>query len=287
MQQKIVLITGCSSGIGAALAEEFHRLGHIVYASARTSTALSALTVLGVRGLSLDVTDAQSIVAAMARIKAEQGRLDVLVNNAGFGLFGAVADLSAEDLRRQLDTNVVGPVQVLRAALPLMLPQRRACVVNIGSVAGITPTPFSGGYSASKAALHILSDAMRMELAPFGIHVLTVQPGSILSRFGSNSMANVALPADSIYGVLAKRIRARAGASQKGGMSAEVMAQMVAAAALQDHPPAILRIGPNSFRMPALKRWWPVAWLDRKYSRMFALERLAGGSRQDTPQPPR
>jgi NAD(P)-dependent dehydrogenase (short-subunit alcohol dehydrogenase family) len=276
MMQQVVLITGCSSGIGAAMAEEFHRRGHIVYASARTAAALSTLSELGVHGLSLDVTDAQSIAAAMATIKAEQGHLDVLVNNAGFGLFGAVADLSAEDLRRQFDTNVVGPVQVLRAALPLMLQQRRGCVVNIGSVAGITPTPFSGGYSASKAALHILSDAMRMELAPFGIHVLTVQPGAILSRFGSNSTANVALPADSIYSVLAKRIRARAGASQKNGMPAELMAREVVAAALRDHPPAILRIGPSSFRMPALKRWWPVAWLDRKYSRMFALERLAG-----------
>jgi len=274
-QQQIVLITGCSSGIGAALAEEFHRLGHVVYASARSSAALSALAERGVHGLALDVTDAPSIAAAMAIIKAEQGRLDLLVNNAGFGLFGAVADLSAADLRRQFDTNVVGPVQVLRAALPLMLPQRRGCVVNIGSVAGIAPTPFSGGYSASKAALHILSDAMRMELAPFGIRVLTVQPGSILSLFGSNSTANVALPEDSIYAVLAKRIRARAGASQKGGMPAELMAQRVAAAALQDDPPAILRIGPNSFRMPALKRWWPVAWLDRKYRKMFALERLA------------
>ena len=281
IQPRIVLISGCSSGIGAALAEEFHRRGHVVYASARTASALGALASSGVRTLSLDVTDPQSIADAYATVQREQGRLDVLVNNAGFGLFGAVADLSAEDLRRQFDTNVIAPVQMLRAALPLMLPQRQGCVVNIGSVAGITPTPFSGGYSASKAALHVLSDAMRMELAPFGIRVLTVQPGSIASRFGANSTANVALPADSIYAVLAKRIRARAGASQKGGMPAETLAQAVVAAALSDQAPAILRIGPHSFRMPALKRWWPTAWLDRKYSKMFALERLAAT------QPPR
>lgn len=274
-QAQIVLVTGCSSGIGAALAEEFHRRGHVVYASARKVESLQALASLGLRTLALDVTDASSIAAACELIGREQGRLDLLVNNAGFGLFGAVADLSAEDLRRQFDTNVVAPVQMLRAVLPLMLPQRRGCVVNLGSVAGITPTPFSGGYSASKAALHLLSDAMRMELAPFGIHVLTVQPGSIASSFGSNSTANVALPADSIYAALAKRIRARAGASQKGGMAAAELAQAVVAAALQASPPAYLRIGPNSFRMPALKRWWPVAWLDRKYTKMFALERLA------------
>ena len=274
-QPQIVLITGCSSGIGAALAEEFHRLGHVVYASARRAETLQALASHGIRTLSLEVTDAPSIAAVFERIGREQGRLDLLVNNAGFGLFGAVADLGAEDLRRQLDTNVVAPVQMLRAALPLMLPRRRGCVVNIGSVAGIAPTPFSGGYSASKAALHILSDAMRMELAPFGIHVLTVQPGSIASSFGSNSTANVALPADSIYSALAKRIRARAGASQKGAMPAKELAQAVVAAALREHPPAYLRIGPHSFRMPALKRWWPTAWLDRKYTKMFALERLA------------
>lgn len=272
---QVVLISGCSSGIGAALAEEFHRLGHVVYASTRRAETLQALADHGIRTLSLDVTDAPSIAAAFEQIGREQGRLDLLVNNAGFGLFGAVADLGAEDLRRQFDTNVVAPVQMLRAALPLMLPQRRGCVVNIGSVAGIAPTPFSGGYSASKAALHVLSDAMRMELAPFGIRVLTVQPGSIASSFGSNSTANVALPADSIYSVLAKRIHARAGASQKGAMPAAELAQAVVAAALQEHPPAYLRIGPHSFRMPALKRWWPTAWLDRKYTKMFALERLA------------
>ncbi|MFA7268410.1 MAG: SDR family NAD(P)-dependent oxidoreductase [Sterolibacterium sp.] len=274
-QPKIVLITGCSSGIGAALAEEFHRLGHIVYATARQTATLGVLASRGIRTLLLDVTDPQSIAATFAAIRSEQGRLDLLVNNAGFGLFGAVADLSAEDLRRQFDTNVVAPVQMLRAALPLMLPQRRGCVVNLGSVSGILTTPFAGAYGASKAALHLLSDAMRMELAPFGIRVLVVQPGSITSSFGTNSTANLALPTDSIYTALAKRIRGRANASQKGGMPAAALARMVAAAALQEHPPAILRMGPQSFRMPALKRWLPTAWVDRKYSKLFGLERLA------------
>lgn len=275
LQPKIVLITGCSSGIGVALAEEFHRLGHLVYATARQPDSMSRLASSGIRTLPLDVTDEQSIAAAIEVIQREHGSLDLLVNNAGFGLFGAVADLSAADLRRQFDTNVVAPVQMLRAVLPLMLPQRQGCVVNIGSAAGIMTTPFSGGYSASKAALHALSDAMRMELVPFGIRVLTIQPGSITSSFGANSTANVALPADSIYTPLAKVVRARAKASQKGGMPTEVFAREVAAAALRDDAPAILRLGPHSFRMPALKRWWPTVLLDRKYTKLFGLKRLA------------
>jgi NAD(P)-dependent dehydrogenase (short-subunit alcohol dehydrogenase family) len=274
--QSVILITGCSSGIGAALAEEFHERGHRVYATARRPESLAALVARGMRTLALDVTDADSIAAAAAAVAQETGRLDMLVNNAGYGLYGAVTDLSAEELRRQIDTNVIAPVQVARAFLPLMLPQRRGRIVNVGSVSGILTTPFAGAYCASKAALHALSDAMRMELSPFGIEVIMIQPGSVTSNIGATGTSNAALPAGSIFTPLAENIRGRAVASQKGAMPARDFARKVATAVLADPAPVVVRGGPHSFRLPFLERWLPKRMLDRKLSKMFGLDRLQG-----------
>ena len=276
--QQLVLITGCSSGIGAALAEEFHARGHRVYATARRPETLAALAERGVRTLALDVTDAASIAAAVQALGEETDKLDLLVNNAGYGLFGAVTDLSADELRRQLETNVIAPVQVARAFLPLMLAQKRGRIVNVGSVSGIFTTPFAGAYCASKAALHALSEAMRLELAPFGIEVIMVQPGAVKSQLGETATAHVALPADSIFSALAKTIRGRAVASQSGAMPASELARKVVTAVLADPAPLIVRGGPHSLRMPLLKRWMPARMLDRKLNKMFRLNRLRTAS---------
>ena len=273
-EQPVVLISGCSSGIGAALAEEFHARGHKVYATARRPGSLSALAERGLRTLALDVTDGASIAAAAALVKQETGRLDMLVNNAGYGLYGAVVDLSADELRRQLDTNVIAPVQMARAFLPLMLPRKRGRIVNVGSVSGVLTTPFAGAYCASKAALHALSDAMRMELAPFGIEVVTVQPGSVTSNIGATGTSNAALPADSMFAPLAASIRDRAQISQQGAMPARDFARQVVTALLAAAAPVVVRAGPHSFRLPFLQRWVTTRVLDRKLSRMFGLDQL-------------
>ena len=272
--RSVVLITGCSSGIGAALAEEFHERGHKVYATARKPETLAPLAARGLRTLALDVTDADSIAAAAAAVTEETGRLDLLVNNAGYGLFGAVTDLSVDELRRQLDTNVIAPVQVARAFLPLMLPHKRGRIVNVGSVSGVLTTPFAGAYCASKAALHALSDAMRMELAPFGIEVVMIQPGSVSSNIGATGSSNAALPADSIFTPLARQIHGRAQASQQGAMPARDFARQVVSAVLADAAPVVVRGGPHSFRLPFLKRWLPTRVVDRKLRKMFGLDRL-------------
>jgi NAD(P)-dependent dehydrogenase (short-subunit alcohol dehydrogenase family) len=136
-----ILITGCSSGIGAALAREFHRRGHTVYATARRADSLAALAQEGLRTLTLDVNDDASIAAALALVQAQQGRLDMLVNNAGFSQVGAVMDLRREDLRRQYETNVIAPMAVARAALPLLRAGPGGVIVNIGSTWASSPTP--------------------------------------------------------------------------------------------------------------------------------------------------
>jgi NAD(P)-dependent dehydrogenase (short-subunit alcohol dehydrogenase family) len=274
MERKVVLITGCSSGIGRALAEQFHRRGHLVYATSRKVQALQPLAELGMPVLPLDVTDRASIDAAIATIRAQQGRLDILVNNAGYGQFGAAIDLDPDTLRRQFETNVFAPLELTRAALPLMLPQKRGCVANVGSVSGIMTTPFAGAYCASKAALHALSDAMRMELAPFGIKVVMVQPGAVKSRLGESGASAVALPQDSLYASIAGAIRGRAEASQQNPTPADAFASTVASAVLRDDPPATLRSGRQSFLLPFMRRWLPLKTADRILSRKFGLNAL-------------
>ena len=156
--KKIVLITGCSSGIGAALALEFHRRGHTVLATARRPAALAPLAEKGIRTLAIDVNDDASIAAAAAVIESEGGQIDVLINNAGFSQVGAVIDLSRDDLRRQYETNVIAPVAVTRAFLPLLRAAATrngtAVVANVGSIVGLFATPFAGAYCSSKAAIH-------------------------------------------------------------------------------------------------------------------------------------
>ena len=276
--QRTILITGCSSGIGAALATELHKRGNRVYASARRPDTLAPLTELGLDTLALDVNDDASIATAMARIESEVGHLDMLINNAGFSQVGAVVDLTREDLRRQYETNVVSPVAMTRAALPLLRAgaagKGKAIVVNVGSIVGLFTTPFSGAYSSSKAALHSLSDGLRMELAPFGIRVVTIQPGGVRSAFGDHAEAAIRLPEGSVYQPVEAGIKARAQAGQQGATPVQEFIQPVVNALLRPAPPAVIRGGKNSFRLPLLKKLLPLQVFDRMVSKVFGLDRF-------------
>ena len=274
MDKRVVLITGCSSGIGAALAQEFHARGHQVIATARRIDSLQGLAAQGMTALALDVNDAASIAQAVASVQASHGRVDILVNNAGYGQFGAVTDLSAESLRAQFETNVVAPVMVSQAFLSLLRQQKGSCIANVGSISGLVTTPFSGVYCASKAALHSLSDAMRMELGPFGIHVVTVQPGGIVSNFGNAGQHHVRLPADSLYQPIAKFIEGRANMSQRGATPTDEFARNVVTHLLQADPHPICKTGSQSTRLPLLKRLLPVRAVDKKMRKIFGLDRL-------------
>jgi NAD(P)-dependent dehydrogenase (short-subunit alcohol dehydrogenase family) len=276
--QRTVLITGCSSGIGAALAAELHRRGHRVYATARRPETLAPLQAIGLHSLTLDVNDDASIAAAMAQVERDCGQLDMLVNNAGFSQVGAVVDLTREDLRRQYETNVIAPIAVTRAALPLLraasAARGKAVVVNVGSIVGLLTTPFAGAYCSSKAAFHSLSDALRMELKPFSIDVITVQPGGVRSAFGDHAEEAMRLPPGSIYLPLEKGIRARAQAGQHGATPVEVFVVPVVDALLQDKPAVIIRGGKNSVRLPLLKKLLPLRTFDALISRAFGLDRF-------------
>ena len=276
--QKTVLITGCSSGIGAALAREFAKRGHRVYATARRAEALAALEFEGIRGLELDVNDDSSIARALDTVSREAGHLDLLVNNAGFSQVGAVIDLTREDLRRQYETNVIGPMAVTGQAVSLLraavAKNGSAVVANVGSIVGLFTTPFAAAYCSSKAAVHSLTDALRMELAPFGIHVVSIQPGGVRSSFGEHAEAAVRLPENSLYKPVEGGIRARAQAGQQGAMPADVFVVPVVDALLRSSPPRVIRGGTNSVRLPLLKQLLPAAMFDAKLSKLFGLDAL-------------
>ncbi len=187
-------------------------------------------------------------------------------------------DLTREDLRRQYETNVIAPVAVTSQAIPLLraavASHGSAVVANVGSIVGLFTTPFAAAYCSSKAAVHSLTDALRMELAPFGIRVVSIQPGGVRSSFGEHAEALVRLPENSIYKPVERSVRARAQTGQQGGMPADAFVVPVAEALLRDPPPRVIRGGTNSVRMPLLKKILPAAMFDAKLSRIFGLDAL-------------
>src|SRR5690554_7534220 len=162
MQSKVALVTGCSSGIGRELALQLSQAGWHVYAGARRPQTLTGLNER-ITPLELDVNKPSHLRHGVSVIEKQFGKLDLLVNNAGYGAMGPLVEMPLTELRRQFETNVFAPVTMLQAALPLLQRSPRALVVNIGSISGVITTPFSSAYCATKAALHSLSDGLRME----------------------------------------------------------------------------------------------------------------------------
>lgn len=186
--EKVVLITGASSGIGRASAQLFLRHGYRVVATARKTTALADLQKAGCLTIELDVTNEASMQRAVQQILAQTSPIDVLVNNAGYGLNGPIEELSPEQLRNQFDTNVFGLVRLCQLVLPTMRAQRLGRIINVGSVGGDVTFPGAGAYHASKYALEALTDAMRYEVKPFGVSVSLIKPGGVRTNFIDNNI---------------------------------------------------------------------------------------------------
>jgi short-subunit dehydrogenase len=277
MTTPVALITGCSSGIGRALAETMRDAGYQVWACARKPADLASLQAAGLRALALDVNDAQAIARALAELHQEAGRLDVLVNNAGYGAMGPLLDAGAAGMRQQFETNVFSLVELTRACFTL-LRASQGLVVNIGSVSGVLVTPFAGAYCASKAAVTALSDALRMELAPFAIDVMEVQPGAIASRFGNTAsqQASEVLREDSPWWPLREAVQARANASQQNATPTEAFARQLLAAIQRKNRPLRVRIGKGSRALPLLAALLPKRLLMRVLQRRFALNKRLG-----------
>ena len=175
---KTTLVTGASSGIGEETVKGLLAAGHIVYAGARRVDRMQPLAEAGAHLLTLDVTDDASMTVAVESILQETGRIDVLVNNAGYGSYGALEEVPLEEARRQFDVNIFGLARLIQLVLPTMRAQRSGRIVNISSIGGKFGEPFGSWYHATKFAVEGLSDSLRMELHPFGIDVVVIQPGA-------------------------------------------------------------------------------------------------------------
>jgi len=188
---KAALITGCSTGIGRATAERLAGAGWTVYATARRAEAIADLETKGCRTLALDVNDERSMQAAVSAVEQREGAVGVLVNNAGYSQSGAIEDVPLERVRRQFETNVFGLVRMCQLVLPEMREQGWGRIVNLSSMGGKLTFPGGGFYHATKHAVNAISDALRFEVAAFGIDVVVIEPGLIKSGFADAAVASV------------------------------------------------------------------------------------------------
>ena len=183
MTTKVAIVTGASSGIGEETAKRLAGLGYTVHAAARRVERMTHLTAAGIRTAKLDVTDDAAPAAFVEDVVTESGRVDVLVNNAGYGSYGSVEDVPMAEARRQFDVNVFGLARLTQLVLPHMRAQGGGYVVNVSSVGGRIYEPLGGWYHATKFAVEGLSDSLRLEVAPFGIHVVVIEPGAIRTEW--------------------------------------------------------------------------------------------------------
>jgi NAD(P)-dependent dehydrogenase (short-subunit alcohol dehydrogenase family) len=263
---KTALITGASSGIGEATALQLAELGFTVYASARRVDRMSDLADRGIRTRSVDVSDDDSMVTLIKTIIAETGRIDVLVNNAGYGLYGALEDVPMDDARRQFEVNVFGLARMTQLVLPQMRAQRDGYIVNISSMGGKIWEPLGSWYHASKFAVEGLSDSLRVEVAEFGIKVVIIEPGTIRSEWSGIAADNLeATSANTPYAGLAKLVGAGLRAVDRLPIAAgpEVVAEAIAKAVQDPKPRTRYPAGGGARGMLLAERLLPDRGFDR------------------------
>jgi NAD(P)-dependent dehydrogenase (short-subunit alcohol dehydrogenase family) len=272
---KIALITGASSGIGEATALQLAELGFTVYASARRLDRMSDLADRGIRTRSVDVTDDDSMVALIEQIIADTGRIDVLVNNAGYGLYGALEDVPIAEARRQFEVNVIGLARMTQLVLPQMRAQRDGYIVNVSSMGGKIWEPLGSWYHASKFAIEGLSDSLRVEVAAFGIKVVIIEPGTIKSEWSAIAAENLeATSAQTPYAGQAKLVGAGLRAVDRLPIASgpEVVAEVIGKAVQDPKPRTRYAVGGGARGILLAERILP----DRGFDRFIQLSyRLA------------
>lgn len=209
LQRPVVLLTGASSGIGYDVAPLLVRYGYTVYGAARRVEKIEELASEGVKALSMDVTDEASMEAAVQQIIDAEGRIDVLINNAGYGSYGAIEDVPIDEARRQFEVNLFGLARLTQLVLPHMRAQGSGRILNISSMAGRITSPLGAWYHATKYALEAFSDALRMEVEEFGIDVVIIEPGGIKTPWGLIAVDHLEESSrNGVYAAQAQRVAA-------------------------------------------------------------------------------
>ena len=270
MAQRSILITGCSSGIGLASARVLKARGWRVLATARRDEDLAMLEKdAGVEALRLELADPKSIAACAGEaLTRTDGQLFALFNNAAYGQVGAVEDLSADTLRRQIEVNLIGTHELTRRIVPAMRRNRAGRIVQCSSVLGLIASPYRGAYCASKYALEALSDALRVELEGTGIRISIIEPGPIRTRFVEHALANFRASIDIDASPHRETYRARLASMETGGKTAfklepEIVAAKLVHAVESAHPRRRYYVTVPTYLAAALKRVAPAALLDR------------------------
>lgn len=259
MSQRVALVTGASTGIGASCAALLAEKGFRVYGGAR-----GAVTAPGVEPFTLDVTDDASVTQAVETILSRVGRIDVLVNNAGFGIAGAIEDTSVEEAREQFEVNFFGVLRMCHAVLPAMRRQKSGYIINVGSIGGLIAIPFQGFYSATKFALEGFSESLRLEVRPFGIQVVLIEPGDHRTAFTQNRRATHGSVEGSVYHERFDRAVARMAKDEQGGPSPDGVAQRLYKILENPRPRLRYTVGPAPQRAAVwIKRLTPYAVMEK------------------------
>lgn len=274
MAPRVALVTGASSGIGAATARALAAHGWLVYASARCPEAVQGLASHGLRPLALDVTDDASMTAAVQVVESAHEAVDLLVNNAGFGLNGPVEELDMAEVRRQFATNVFGLVRMCQLVLPALRQKRAGRIINIGSIGGTFTTPGAGAYHASKWAVEAVNDALRYEVQSFGVEVVLIQPTGVYTQFDRKIAETVRdTGAHSPYAAFkANHVRVTqqmfTGRNVAGIVRAEDVAAIIVRAATVARPQTRYKVGASAHVYSTLRRLVS----DRTWDRLMALQ---------------
>lgn len=239
--KKVILVTGGSSGIGRSICIILAKAGHTVYGTSRKATNGGQHD--GFSLIALDVEDANSIAQCVQYIFQKEGRLDVLVNNAGVGIMGAVEDCSDEEIYKAFNINVFGLSRVTKAVLPLMRDQQKGLIINIASIAGHMGLPYRAYYSATKAAVQRITEALRIEVARFGIHACVIDPGDFNTNIAGNRVVAQKASQGSVYASETLRIEAMINSEINKSLNADLVGNLVLKIVNQKKPKAYYRIG--------------------------------------------
>jgi len=257
---KVVLVTGASSGIGQAIARRLAARGWRVFGTSRHQAA----DFDGVKMLPMDADDDDSVARAVTAVAEKTGRLDAVVNNAGWALMGPIEDTPIAEARAQMETNFFGVLRVCRAALPVMREQRGGHIVNISSLGGIFGMPFSGIYSASKFAVEGLSESLRLETRRFGVRVVLIEPGDMRSQLPQRRRTVKPARAGSSYQEIFDRFQAKQAQDEAKAPAPDAVALLVERILCDPRPAMRYSVGMWDQRMVLpLKRWLPYSWFER------------------------
>lgn len=275
--RRVVLITGTSSGFGKACALHLSQSGYRVYGTSRSAdfnrkTVATTPDDASFKTIPMDVQDTSSVAKGISHILEIEGRIDVVVNNAGIATAGAIEEVSIAEMKDQFETNLFGVLRVCQAILPQMRNRKSGCIINISSIGGVMGIPFQGAYSASKFALEGMTEALRIEVKPFGIRVVLIEPGDFKTDFTKNRIITKGVDRNSVYAGQFKTALSMMEDEERNGADPHLLALLVEKIIHRPSPKVRYTIGKLEQRISTVyKRWTPSLIFERTLMKYYNL----------------